>query len=195
MEKHILKYFFKGLAVVLPFVIVIYLLDALTSLSRFILPSEYEDHRIIGFLLVALVFIIIGFILERSHAMSFVAQVEKYFQKIPFIFYIYRAIKKMSKAFVGEDTVFDRPVWILREDGRERRLGFVTRDDMEYLGLKGHVAVYLPGSFTFTGETIVVSKKHIEPVEGSSAQVIGFAPSGGIRVDVEGRIDDKKTKE
>ena len=83
---------------------------------------------------------------------------------------------------------FDRPVLVKFGGGLEaERLGFVTQEDLSYLGLgEGKVAVYFPHSFAWSGNLLIVPKQNVTALEARPADVMKFAVSGGVsQVDEE----------
>lgn len=61
-----------------------------------------------------------------------------------------------------------------------RVLGFITRDDLSMFGLKEEVAVYLPQSYNFAGNLLIVSRERVTPLDARPAQVTTFIVSGGV---------------
>jgi uncharacterized membrane protein len=59
-------------------------------------------------------------------------------------------------------------------------VGFVTRTDLEFLGLLNHVAVYSPQSYNFAGHLLVFPKDQVRPLEAESSEVMAFIVSGGV---------------
>jgi uncharacterized membrane protein len=59
-------------------------------------------------------------------------------------------------------------------------LGFVTRDDLAALGLPGQAAVYLPQSYNFAGNLIVVPAERIRPMAVDSRTAMTLIVSGGV---------------
>ncbi|HJS47670.1 MAG TPA: hypothetical protein VJ773_06780, partial [Gemmatimonadales bacterium] len=47
-------------------------------------------------------------------------------------------------------------------------------------GVPGHVAVYLPQSYNFAGQTVVVPADRVEDVALASSEVMAFIVSGGV---------------
>ncbi|MDX1267443.1 MAG: hypothetical protein R3311_08765, partial [Oceanisphaera sp.] len=64
--------------------------------------------------------------------------------------------------------------------GEIQLLGFITREDMTEFGLPGKVAVYLPQSYNFAGNLILVDKNNIQLLEVAASKVTTFIVSGGI---------------
>ena len=100
----------------------------------------------------------------------------------PFVKTIYSSIKDLLSAFVGSKKRFNRPVLItINKENNIQQLGFITQDDLSELNLKkGTVAVYVPLSYSFSGNLLIVPSDHITLVDASSAEVMKFIVSGGV---------------
>ena len=125
----------------------------------------------------------------RSPSVEGLAELgEEILQRIPFIKTMYGALKDLVEALVGSKRKFDRPVLVKFGGGLEaERLGFVTQEDLSYLGLgEGKVAVYFPHSFAWSGNLLIVPKQNVTALEARPADVMKFAVSGGVsQVDEE----------
>ena len=61
------------------------------------------------------------------------------------------------------------------------KAGFITQQDLTRLGISADkIGVYIPFSYAVTGNLIVVPKKNVTPVNGSSADIMKFIISGGV---------------
>ena len=84
-------------------------------------------------------------------------------------------------AFVGDKKKFDKPVKVEIVPGSNVGVvGFITRDDMGAWGLPGQVAVYLPQSYNFAGNLIVIPRERVTPIDVPSGDVMAFVVSGGV---------------
>lgn len=119
-------------------------------------------------------------------ASSFVARramewVEDLLERVPFVRLLYTSSKDLLNAFVGEQRRFTQAVRVsLTDDGGVSVLGFVTASDLADLGMPGDVAVYLPQSYNFAGNLILVPRQRVTPVTADSAEVMAFIVSGGV---------------
>ncbi len=176
--KRLTKYFFEGLLVLLPLVATIYVIyvvfKKIDSVYEFKIPG-------MGFLLTILTITIVGFISSNYIARKLVRLMDNLFAQLPFIKMIYTSIKDLIGAFVGDKKGFNRPVLVsLSPDGNIQAIGFVTRESLEHIGFADKVAVYLPQSYNFAGNLIVVPKEHVTPISADSGDVMAFIVSGGI---------------
>lgn len=135
----------------------------------------------VGFLLVVALVTLFGFLASSVIAQGVLGLVESTLNRLPFVRLLYTAIKDVLGAFVGEQRRFDQPVLVaLVPGGTARAIGFVTQESLAGLGLDGHVAVYLPQSYNFAGQTLVVPREQVTPLEARSADVMAFVVSGGV---------------
>ena len=172
----LLKNFLRGLVIVVPIAVTIYLLvqafRSLDSLLRLTTPG-------LGIAVLLAATILIGALAGNFMGRRFFALTEKLFTKAPIVRIVYAAIKDLLEAFVGNKRRFDRPVAVsVTED--IRTFGFITRDDLTSLGLPGDVAVYVPFSYTWDGCLLVVPRERVRPLEADSASIMALVVSGGV---------------
>jgi len=108
--------------------------------------------------------------------------------KAPFVKLLYTSLKDLIAAFMGEKRRFDQPVLVCVSPGKHgEAVGFVTRTDLEFLGLLNHVAVYFPQSYNFAGQLLVFPRDQVRPLEAESSEVMAFIVSGGVSGGPQGR--------
>ena len=91
------------------------------------------------------------------------------------------AVKDMIEAFAGDKKSFDKPVIATIGPGDSVKIvGFVTRESLENLGLEDHVAVYMPQSYNFAGNLLVVPRRSVRPLPADSKNVMALIVSGGV---------------
>ena len=172
----LIKNFLRGLVIVVPIALTVYLLvQAFTTLDR-ILKLQYPG---LGLLVIVLVTILIGALAGNFAGRRVFALTEKLFTKAPIVRIVYSAIKDLLEAFVGNKRRFDRPVAITVSDG-VKTFGFITRDDLASLGMPGDVAVYVPFSYTWDGCLLVVSRERVTAITADSANIMALVVSGGV---------------
>ncbi|MEY4595485.1 MAG: hypothetical protein RIQ47_1895, partial [Bacteroidota bacterium] len=95
---------------------------------------------------------------------------------------IYSSVKDLIQAFVGEKRRFNTPVLVrLEKESDINRIGFVTKEDLTDLGIGPEkVAVYLPFSYGFNGELIILPKENVRPINASGTDMMKFIISGGV---------------
>lgn len=182
--KLILRSFFRGLLFVVPvaatIAVLVWVFNKLDSLID-------VDHLFgvhlpgLGIALMVVVITVIGAIGSSFLARWLVKLVDKLFQQVPLVKLIYGAIKDLLEAFVGDKKKFDTPVLVsLGEQVGGELLGFITRQDLGWLGRDGSVAVYFPQSYNFAGNVVLFPKDRLRPVEADPSEVMQFIVSGGV---------------
>jgi uncharacterized membrane protein len=176
--RRLVNYFVRGLALLAPIALTIYVLGwVLTRVDRLV-PLGVPG---LGLLVVLAIVTLVGFLGSNLITRGLVALVDRTLDRLPFVRILYGATRDLFNAFVGEKKRFDRPVAVaLSADGAVKALGFITRDDVDELGLPGHVAVYLPQSYNFAGQVLLVPRDRVIPLTVDSAQAMTFIVSGGI---------------
>ena len=176
--KRLTKYFFEGLLVLVPLVATIYIIKAvfenIDNIFKFSIPG-------IGFLVTVLTITVVGFISSNFIAKRLMKLVDKIFTKLPFTKMIYTSIKDLISAFVGDKKSFDKPVLVsISRESNIQVIGFVTKNNLDNLGLSDKVAVYLPQSYNFAGNLLVVPKEQITALSVDSGDIMAFIVSGGV---------------
>lgn len=186
----LLRYFVKGLLVVLPLGAAFFLVfwafssvdDALNLSDKFLINPENGAPLYVpglGILSVIIFILIIGFIATYLITEPIYNWFSKWLNKLPIFKFIYSSIKDLTEAFVGEDKKLNEPVLVEDMHGF-KRIGFLTQKDMSSFGMKGEVAVYFPWSYSFAGQVVIVKAERVTPLKISSAQAMKFIVSGGV---------------
>jgi uncharacterized membrane protein len=172
----LLKHFLRGLVIVVPIALTIYLLvQAFNTLDR-MLQLQYRG---LGVAVLVGATIAIGWLASNFLGRRLFALTEALFTKAPIVRIIYSAIKDLLEAFVGNKRRFDRPVAVTVSDA-VKMFGFITQDDLGALASKGEVAVYVPFSYTWDGCLMIVPRERVEPLAADSAAVLALVVSGGV---------------
>jgi uncharacterized membrane protein len=184
--SRLLNYFFRGLIVVAPLAVTIYICFAIfTSIDNWL------GFRVpgVGFLLTIVAITLIGFFASNLITRGLLAAVESTLQRLPFVRLLYGSTRDLLNAFVGEKRRFDKPVLVtpVPQSGL-RVLGFLTQESLSVVGMPEHVTVYVPQSYGFAGQLIVVPATQISPLAAESADVMAFIISGGVTQIPERRI-------
>jgi uncharacterized membrane protein len=189
--KRILSYFFQGLLFVVPIVVTFWvLINAILwidNLLPFKIPVnvpwlEKIDIPGLGLLVIFIGITIAGYLGSRYIRNPFFALLEHGIERTPLIKVIYSSVKDLIKAFVGEKKSFNKPVLVkLSNEADAYRVGFVTRNDLTHLGLTGgEVAVYLPFSYGFNGQMVIVPKANVRSIDVTGTEMMKFVISGGV---------------
>lgn len=176
--RRISRYFLEGLLILVPFVVTVFVIytvfQKIDGLFHFSIPG-------MGFVATLLLIFLVGFVTSNFLTRKLVALADTLFSRVPLVKMIYSSIKDLLNAFVGDKKSFNKPVQVtLSPDSGVRAIGFVTNDSLENLGIEGSVAVYLPQSYNFAGNLIIVPKDQVMPLDADSGDVMAFVVSGGV---------------
>lgn len=178
--KRLTRYFLNGLLFLVPVVATIYVIYIIfikiDNLFDFPIPGT-------GFLITIFIITFIGFIGSNFLTRRLVNLIDTMFSRLPLIKMLYTSVKDLISAFVGEKKGFNKPVAVtLSPNSNVMVIGFVTNESLNELGLADTVAVYLPQSYNFAGNLILVPKEQITPLSVDSVSLMKFIVSGGIAV-------------
>lgn len=185
LGRRLFGYLLKGLLVVAPGVLTIYIvlgLFAFIDNSINDLIEAFFDVRFRGLGIVIGTFLIgiIG-MLSGSLFNQFIIYIEDAIAHIPLVKIVYSSIKDFFSAFVSEERKFNKPA-LIKMGGSEnlQRLGFITETDLSHLGLEGMVSVYIPHSYNFSGNLFIVKAEDVTPIKANTTEVMKFIVSGGV---------------
>ena len=198
--KRLLNFFFQGLLFVVPIAVTLWVLfrailwvDGLLPFQVPIhLPGKTEiDIPGLGLITIFLFIAAVGWLSARYIRNPLFSYLEQLIDKAPLVKLIYSSVKDLVQAFVGEKRRFNQPVLVrLEKESEINRIGFITQEDLSDLGLgKEKVAVYLPFSYSFAGELIILPRENIRPLNASGTDMMKFIISGGV---TEIKEDGKK---
>lgn len=177
--KKFTGYFLKGLILIVPITLTIYIVYNVFSFFDNLLPYEIPG---ISLLIVLLGTTLLGFIGTTFIQVPLAQLAEKTLNKVPLVKFIYSSIKDLLSAFVGNEKRFTKPVLVkTNRDTEMYKLGFITQEDLSNIGIgEGKSAVYLPHSYNFSGNLFIVSNELLSPVNAQSDEIMKFIVSGGV---------------
>ncbi len=184
--KKLTSYFFQGILYLAPISITIYVIYLIFDFSDNLLQKvlvKLTGDEITGLgILIMIVFLTaLGYIGQTIIARPFKVFFYKVIHTIPLLELLYSAIKDFFSAFVGKDKKFNKPVYFkINPSDNVYRIGFITNQHLHTFGDPKLVAVYVPFSYTFTGETYLVSAEAIIPIEAPASEVMKFIVAGGV---------------
>ena len=185
--KKIFLYFIQGIIITVPVAITAYVLYKIVSLvgnffSHFglIVNPIVDPFIVLGSALV-LIFLM-GLLGSSIILRPLFTLFDHAMEHTPVVKTIYSSIKDLLSAFVGSKKRFNKPVLItINRENNIQQLGFITKEDLSELKLAtGTMAVYVPLSYSFSGNLLIVPVDHITNVDASSSEVMKFIVSGGV---------------
>jgi uncharacterized membrane protein len=197
--KRILSYFIRGLVLVAPLYVTaliiwtgVEFLDSIIPIHIPISGNQTVYLPGLGGLIILGGIILLGFFFSTVVPQSFLKFTESLMKRIPLFSLIYYSIKDLILAFVGDKKKFNQPVLVtMYKDTGIKKIGFVTQTDLSHLDITDHVAVYMPLSYSLSGELFIVPKENIMILETSSTDIMKMVISGGVSV----KISQEETPE
>ena len=175
--KRLMNYFLKGLLVFIPVALTVFTIvlvfTKIDGLLKIPIPG-------LGLLITILFIILIGFLASNFIGKKFFTLIDGLFIKLPVVKILYSAIKDLISAFAGDKKSFDKPAFVELTAGGPKAIGFITRDDLEFLSLSDHVAVYFPQSYNFAGSVLIFPSEKVTPIDIDSSEAMAFVVSGGV---------------
>lgn len=189
--KKLINYFLQGLLFVVPIAVTVYVVIKAVVWLDNLLPvkvpipvpgAESYDLPGLGILLIASIITVAGYIGTRFVRNPVFAIFEGLIERTPLLKLIYSSVKDLIEAFVGEKKSFTQPVLVtINNNPSIQRIGFVTENDLTELGLgKEKMAVYLPFSYGFNGQLVIVESNNVQKLDASGTEMMKFVISGGV---------------
>jgi uncharacterized membrane protein len=174
-----LGYFFKGVLYTVPIFIIIYAIVSLFFYIDGLMPVEIPGLGIV----VLIVIITLAGYFGATLLGGWINRVfNRLLNRAPLLKTIYSSIADLLSSFVGKKRAFKRPVLVKLNKGSDiERLGFVTNESLAELGIApGKIAVYIPLSYSFSGDLFIVPTENVTHIDGKPAEVMKFIVSGGV---------------
>jgi uncharacterized membrane protein len=173
------NYFLRGLLITAPAALTVYFFWVAIRWLDGLLGSSIPG---LGIVAGVAIITMVGALASNFVTRAFVGTVDQALAKLPFVRLVYTSIKDLLGAFVGEQRRFNHPVKVRFGTGDTEiyLLGFVTSDSVTQLGLVGHVAVYVPSSYSFAGHLILVPADRVGALDTDAADTLALILSGGV---------------
>ncbi len=183
--KKLLKYFGNGLLFLVPIGVTVYVVYwVFTSIdngvSRVLGDEEGKLATGLGVLITLVVITGVGVLTRLFITRPLLQLIEKLFGRLPLIKLLYSSIKDLIGAFVGDKKKFDQPALVSLSVGGAKTLGFITRKSLDFWDMPDDVAVYLPQSYNFAGNMLIVPQSQVTLLDADSSEVMAFLVSGGV---------------
>jgi uncharacterized membrane protein len=176
--KRLSQYFLQGLLFLVPLVVTISVIYWVFVKIDGVLNLPVPG---LGFIVTIVFVTLVGFGASNFLTRNIVHLVDKIFARLPLVKMIYTAIKDLVNAFVGDKKSFNRPVQVVIDrESNLRVIGFATRDSLDSIGIQDSVAVYLPQSYNFAGNLIIVDREQIIPLSADPGEIMKLIVSGGV---------------
>ena len=178
MTRRLVAYFFRGLVLLAPLAVTLYvtiwLFQVIDGWLGLPIPGA-------GFVATLLLITLVGALGSNLLTRGAISVLDGILSKLPFVNLLYGSTRDLMKAFVGEKRRFDKPVLVeLFPGGSAQVIGFVTQESLERLGHATLVSVYVPQSYNWAGQVIGFPADKVQHLHVPSASVLAFIVSGGV---------------
>jgi uncharacterized membrane protein len=172
-------YFIKGLLLIAPLGLTIYVVYLSVRFVRNLFPTDLLLPSILIVLFGTAFLGWLGTLLIQTPILQFI---DRALERIPLVKFIYTSIRDLMSAFMGNEKRFNKPVLVRMGDSEGvYKMGFITQQNVTMLGINDAVcAVYMPHSYNFSGNLFLVESSRIKPIEASTEDVMKFIVSGGV---------------
>ncbi len=176
-----LTYVLRGIIVVVPLVAV--------YLSGVYIWNLVKGYELFGSVWITIGIVITGLLIAGFATKFLILRplfnaLEDIITSTPLVKFVYTSIKDLIKAFLGDQRRFSQPVLVnLIEETQLERFGFLTTKDLEKLGngFTKKVTVYIPMSYSFSGNLYVVPSHLVTPLPNlDPAELMKFILAGGV---------------
>ena len=187
LGRRIASYFFQGLFLIAPASFTVYVIyivfNFLNNQTRPIFENIFHfSFPGLGIFVFAGFITVVGFVGSTVLVKPILNIVENLLEHTPLVKDIYSSFKDFIGAFISNKRKFNKPVIVEMGKGVGIfRLGFITDDDLTEFHISDKVAVYIPMSYTFTGQLFIVNKDQVSPLPSTkSSDLIKYILSGGV---------------
>lgn len=171
-------YFLRGAAITVPVVLTVWVAWEAINWVDGLLGFPIWG---MGLLIVLASITLIGALATNVVTRATIATFDTILARLPLVRLLYTAAKDLMNAFTGEKRRFNSAVRVRLDPDKDLWvLGFVTAEDVSRLGLPDHVGVYLPQSYNFAGQFILVPATQIVRVGVDGPEQMKFIVSGGV---------------
>lgn len=176
--RRLLNYFFRGLLILVPIVVTVYLIVVSLQWIDSLIPINIPG---LGLIVVLGIIVIFGYLASTLIARPIFDLLEDILISIPLISPIYSSTKDLLSAFVGDKKKFTQAVLVTMDAANGiQKMGFLTQENLQIFELADKVAVYLPHSYNFSGNFYIVPKEQVILLDLPSSDVMKFVVSGGV---------------
>ncbi|MFD2584571.1 DUF502 domain-containing protein [Pedobacter vanadiisoli] len=188
--KAILNYLIKGLLIVVPIAVSVFIVVwAVTTVDSWLnvknifgvnpLTGESRNIPGLGLLTVVTIILLAGIFVTNLVTEPMYNWFQRMMHRLPLLNFIYSSIKDLTEAFVGDEKKFNHPV-LVEVEGGLKKIGFLTQNDLNKLDLPDEVAVYFPLSYSFAGQLCIVQRNKVTDLKMTAADAMKLVVSGGV---------------
>ena len=178
--RHFMRYFLRGLVVLVPTAITAaLLLWIFRKIDGILHPLVVTPGM--GLLLLLLLVLLVGRISLFPVVKRLFRHFDGWLEHTPGVNFIYSSSRDFLEAFAGKKRRFTHSVLVNVLAEEVWLVGFLTDEDLDgfKLGSK-YVSVYVPQAYNVAGQLYLVKRDRVRPIEHlSSPDVMRYAVTGG----------------
>ena len=187
--NEILTHFLKGLSILVPFGVTIYVSWRTIEIVNLYVcsfvqyvPLVYWTVEIPGLsiLITCIAIAALGYLGSTLFLAPLIRLLENLVMKIPLVNILYSYTKESTFGFLDK---LNKPVMVkITYNGYEAyKIGFLTQEKLYALSLmETEVAVYLPHSYAFSGELMIFPKEQVTFLDISTTEAMRIVLTGGL---------------
>lgn len=176
--NRMLSLFFRGLLFVAPIAFTFLVIQAVFNWVDGLLPVNIPG---LGVVILISGIMGIGYLGTTYFMKPVFDWFEQVVTKVPLLSLIYNSIKDLIGAFVGDKRKFNEPVMVqFDSQAKIFKPGFITQSDLTNIAMIGYCSVYLPHSYNFSGNIIIVKSELVHPWKVNGTDAMKFIVSGGV---------------
>ena len=195
MLKLINRLFWKGLIVVMPITLSIYVFLVILNKAENIFGNFLKQligaHLYIpglGIILTIILMVVVGVLVSNFITGSIIKFAMNLFEKVPFIKAIYNPLRDLISLFGGSGpNNMKKVVLVDIENLGVQAIGLVTREEFDDLPKDtfedNKIAVYIPMSYMLGGFTAIVDRSKVKELDIPVDRAIKLAITGWIKAD------------
>lgn len=181
--KHFVSIFIKGVFVLAPTALTIFIVYRLYRLTDGIFRGWLERAGFyfpgLGLLITLTIIFLAGLMASNWITKKLLHNLDLLLGKVPLLGMIYGFIRDTVNSFADDKRNFTRVV-IVRFPNQLNLLGFVTNDQSNTFIPPGHVSVYLMQSMQWAGYLAIVPESQVETIDVAPEVALKFIASAGL---------------
>lgn len=190
------RLFLKGLIVVLPVTLTLYVLVFVLTKAEGIFGDiiksfigEYNYIPGLGLLVTFLAILAVGVLVSNFLTGKLISWGMATFEKMPLVKAIYGPLRDLISLFAGsKENQMNKVVLVDLENLGVKAIGLVTRENFSDIPqikkeLEDQIVVYIPMSYMLGGFTAVVSRSQVTEIDIPVEKAIKLAITGWIKAD------------
>ncbi|MBT4792542.1 MAG: DUF502 domain-containing protein [Halobacteriovoraceae bacterium] len=195
MLKIINRLFWRGLIVVMPITLSIYLFLVILNqaenlfgnlIKQLVGPSLYIPG--LGIVITIILMVVVGILVSNFITGSVINFFINQFEKVPFIKAIYNPLRDLISLFGGAGPDSMKKVVLVNLGSLGvQSIGLVTREEFDDMPAgtftEDKIAVYIPMSYMLGGFTAIVDRSQVKELDIPVEKAIKLAITGWIKAD------------